>query len=70
MQFSPAVSALQPSATIAAATKAKELKAQGKTIYEFTLGEPDFNTPLHIRQAAIEAMNAGKTHYTAAGGIP
>lgn len=70
MKFSPAVSALQPSATIAAATKAKELRAQGKTIYEFTLGEPDFNTPAHIRQAAIEAMDAGKTHYTPAGGIP
>lgn len=70
MKFSPAVSALQPSATIAAATKAKELKAQGKMIYEFTLGEPDFLTPEHIREAAIQAMNAGKTHYTAAGGIP
>ncbi|MFN3160264.1 MAG: pyridoxal phosphate-dependent aminotransferase [Rubinisphaera brasiliensis] len=70
MKFSPAVSSLQPSATIAAATKAKELKAQGKTIYEFTLGEPDFNTPLHIREAAIEAMNSGKTHYTPAGGVP
>ncbi len=70
MKFSPAVENLAPSATIAAATKAKELKAQGKTIYEFTLGEPDFNTPAHICQAAVEAMNSGKTHYTPAGGVP
>lgn len=70
MQFSPAVAQLKPSATIAAATKAKELKAEGLTIYEFTLGEPDFNTPQHIREAAVEAMNAGHTHYTPAAGIP
>lgn len=70
MEFSPAVAQLKPSATIAAATKAKELKAQGLTIYEFTLGEPDFNTPQHIRDAAVEAMNTGHTHYTPAAGIP
>lgn len=70
MQFSPSVSKLQESQTIAAAKKAKELKAAGKTVYEFTLGEPDFNTPDHICEAAIQAMRAGKTHYTPAGGTP
>ncbi len=69
MDFSPAVASLKPSATIAAATKAKELKASGVDVYEFTLGEPDFITPEHIREAAIEAMNSGKTHYTPAGGV-
>ncbi|MFM8581063.1 MAG: aspartate aminotransferase, partial [Planctomycetaceae bacterium] len=70
MQLSPAVSSLKPSATIAAAAKAKALKAQGVKVYDFTLGEPDFDTPAHIQQAAIAAMQAGHTHYTPSGGIP
>ncbi len=69
MRLSPAVSTLKPSATIAAAAKAKQLKAQGVKVYDFTLGEPDFNTPEHIQQAAIKAMQDGHTHYTASGGI-
>lgn len=69
-RFSSAVQTLQPSATIAAAAKAKALKASGVTVYDFTLGEPDFNTPAHIRAAAVAAMESGKTHYTPSGGIP
>ena len=68
--LSPAVQTLQPSATIAAAGKAKALKASGVKVYDFTLGEPDFNTPAHIRTAATAAMDAGHTHYTPSGGIP
>lgn len=68
-RLSPACQTLKPSATIAAAAKAKELKSQGITVYDFTLGEPDFNTPEHIRRAAATAMDAGHTHYTASGGI-
>lgn len=64
------VQALEPSATLAMAAKAKELKAAGKKVYDFSVGEPDFNTPEHICQAAIEAMRAGHTHYTIASGIP
>ena len=64
------ISALEPSATIAMAGKAKELKAAGKTVYDFSLGEPDFATPPHICDAAAAAMRAGHTHYTASGGIP
>ena len=64
------ISALEPSATIAMAGKAKELKAAGKTVYDFSLGEPDFVTPQHICDAAAAAMRAGHTHYTASGGIP
>jgi len=64
------VQKLKPSATIAAAAKAKELKARGVQVREFTLGEPDFDTPVHIREAAKAAMDAGHTHYTPATGIP
>ena len=70
MQLSAIVAKLKPSATIAAAAKAKELKSQGVTVYEFTLGEPDFITPEHIRAAAKQAMDAGHTHYTPPTGIP
>lgn len=69
MRLSAAVSALKPSATIAAAAKAKELKASGTQVFEFTLGEPDFVTPQHICDAAKAAMDAGHTHYTPASGI-
>jgi len=70
MNLSPAVKSLKPSATIAAAAKAKALKSRGINVYDFTLGEPDFNTPEHIQQAAQRAMQAGHTHYTPSGGIP
>jgi aspartate aminotransferase len=69
MEISKVVQNIKPSATIAAATKAKELKAQGVDVLEFTLGEPDFTTPAHICQAAKDAMDAGHTHYTPAGGL-
>ncbi|MEX2138358.1 MAG: pyridoxal phosphate-dependent aminotransferase [Pirellulales bacterium] len=64
------VQSLEPSATLAMAAKAKELAAAGKTVYDFSVGEPDFTTPAHICQAATEAMRAGHTHYTVASGIP
>ncbi|MEZ6064208.1 MAG: pyridoxal phosphate-dependent aminotransferase [Planctomycetaceae bacterium] len=70
MRLSRLVAALKPSETIAAAAKAKELKGKGVTVHEFTLGEPDFNTPEHICEAAIQAMRDGHTHYTPATGIP
>lgn len=69
-RLSAAVQTLKPSATLAAAAKAKELKSKGVTVYDFTLGEPDFITPAHIRQAAVAAMEAGHTHYTPSSGIP
>ncbi len=64
------IQALEPSATLAMAAKAKELKASGRTVYDLSLGEPDFITPEHICNAAIDAMQAGHTHYTVASGIP
>ena len=70
MRLSPAVQTLKPSATIAAAAQAKALKSKGINVFDFTLGEPDFNTPAHIQEAAIAAMRAGHTHYTPSGGLP
>jgi aspartate aminotransferase len=60
--------AVQPSATLAAGAKARQLRAEGTTVYDFSLGEPDFLTPEHIRVAATQAMNAGETRYTPAEG--
>lgn len=69
MQLSDVVQKIQPSATIAAAALAKELKSTGVNVFEFTLGEPDFTTPAHICDAAKAAIDAGHTHYTPATGI-
>ena len=55
LSISRIVRALEPSATLAMAAKAKELKAAGKTVYDFSVGEPDFTTPEHICQAAVAA---------------
>lgn len=62
--------AVKASSTLAISAKAKSLKASGLDIVSFTAGEPDFNTPENIRRAAIEAINAGKSKYTAAAGMP
>lgn len=64
------LSRIQPSATIAFATKARQLKAQGRDIISLSAGEPDFDTPDNIKQAAIRAINEGKTKYTDVDGIP
>lgn len=68
--ISQVIQALEPSATMAMAAKAKELKAAGENVVDFSLGEPDFTTPQHICDAAVAAMKAGHTHYTPAAGIP
>jgi aspartate aminotransferase len=68
--ISSVVQRLEPSATLAMAAKARELMAQGKTVYDLSLGEPDFATPQHICEAATAAMKAGHTKYTIASGIP
>ncbi|WP_428633987.1 pyridoxal phosphate-dependent aminotransferase [Sedimenticola sp.] len=64
------VQSVKPSATLAITARAKELKAQGKDIIGLGAGEPDFDTPAHIKQAAIDAINAGFTKYTAVDGTP
>ncbi len=64
------VTQVKPSATMALNAKASELKAQGKDVINLTVGEPDFDTPDFVKQAAIDAINNNKTRYTAADGIP
>lgn len=65
MKISQRVSKLKPAATIALANKAKELAKQGVDVVSFTAGEPDFDTPVQIKKAAIDALNKGMTHYMA-----
>ncbi len=61
---------ISPSATLAMAAEARRLKGQGVDVLDFALGEPDFDTPTNIQDAAIRAMRAGHTHYTPPAGIP
>jgi aspartate aminotransferase len=68
--ISKMAAAVQPSATLAAGAKARQLKAEGIRVFDFSLGEPDFPTPDHICRAAVKAMQDGHTHYTPASGIP
>lgn len=63
------VARMQSSATLAAAQAAETLRASGVNVCDFGAGEPDFDTPENIKQAAAEAMRAGRTKYTAAGGV-
>jgi aspartate aminotransferase len=68
--ISKMAASIQPSATLAAAAKARQMKAEGIHVFDFSLGEPDFPTPEHICRAAFQAMQDGHTHYTPASGIP
>ena len=70
MQLSNRVQAIKPSPTLAVTSRAARLKAEGKDIIGLGAGEPDFDTPQHIKNAAIEAINNGFTKYTAVGGTP
>ena len=66
---STALQRVKPSATVAATQKARDLKAQGKTIIPLTIGEPDFDTPDNVKEAAIAAIRRGETKYTPVAGI-
>ncbi len=65
-----ALSRVKPSATIGMAQKARELKAQGRDVISLSAGEPDFDTPDNIKQAAIDALARGETKYSPISGIP
>ena len=67
---SQALRRVKPSATLAATDKARELQRQGKNIISLSVGEPDFDTPDNIKDAAIKAIRDGKTKYTNTDGIP
>jgi aspartate aminotransferase len=68
--YADSLNRIQPSATIAVSTKARQLKAQGRDIVSLSAGEPDFDTPQNIKDAAKAALDAGKTKYTDVDGIP
>ena len=68
--LSDTLARVKPSATIAVTNKARELAAAGRDIIGLGAGEPDFDTPQNIRDAAKRAIDAGKTKYTAVDGIP
>ena len=68
MKFSNRIEQVNPSMTLAIDAKAKEMKANGEDVIGFGAGEPDFNTPERIKQAAIRAIEANDTHYTPVGG--
>ena len=70
MSLSTRVQAIKPSPTLAVTARAAKLKAEGKDIIGLGAGEPDFDTPQHIKDAAINAINKGFTKYTAVGGTP
>ncbi len=70
VQFAKVLSRVQPSVTLAISETAKRLKNGGLDVISLSAGEPDFDTPEHIKQAAIRAINEGKTKYTPVSGIP
>lgn len=69
MKLAQRVASIKPSATLSINAKANALKKQGVHIVNFGVGEPDFDTPRHIQDAAVKAMHNGHTRYTAVGGI-
>ena len=69
MKIAQRMAQIQPSPTLTLNAKAKALRAAGVDVISFGVGEPDFDTPEHIRQAAVEAINEGFTRYTPVGGI-
>jgi aspartate aminotransferase len=70
MQLAKRLKAIKPSPTLSLNAKAKALAAKGEDVVSFAAGEPDFDTPSHIKDAAKAALDAGFTKYTATGGIP
>lgn len=70
LQLSDRVNNIKPSPTLAVTNRAAELRAEGKDIIGLGAGEPDFDTPQHIKDAAIDALNKGYTKYTAVDGTP
>ncbi|MEQ1770668.1 MAG: pyridoxal phosphate-dependent aminotransferase [Devosia sp.] len=68
--LSDAILRIQPSATVAISRKAADMKRGGRDVISLAAGEPDFDTPLNVREAAIRAMAEGKTRYTNVDGIP
>ena len=68
--ISDSLNKIKPSATMVITAKATQLKREGKNVIGLSSGEPDFDTPQHVKQAAIDAINNGHTKYTNIEGIP
>ncbi|MCE2481487.1 MAG: pyridoxal phosphate-dependent aminotransferase [Alphaproteobacteria bacterium] len=68
--LSQTLNRIKPSPTVAISNRAMELRAEGKDVIGLSVGEPDFDTPVHIREAAKAAIDAGATRYTAVDGTP
>ena len=69
-QLSEKISEIAPSATLEIADRAKKMQREGTDVISLSIGEPDFDTPRHIRDACIDALNRGETHYAPSNGIP
>ena len=69
-QLSEKISEIAPSATLEIADRAKKMQREGIDVISLSIGEPDFETPWHIRDACIDALNRGETHYAPSNGIP
>ncbi|MDD1692315.1 MAG: pyridoxal phosphate-dependent aminotransferase [Methanoregula sp.] len=69
-QLSEKIAAVAPSATLVISDKAKKMQREGIDIISLSIGEPDFDTPRHIKDACIDALNRGETHYAPSNGIP
>ena len=69
MSIAQRVNKINPSFTLQMATKAADMRSRGVDVINFSVGEPDFNTPKHIRDAAKEALDRGYTKYTAGPGM-
>lgn len=70
VQLSRRLDSVKPSPSMAAKARVDSLRAQGRTIIDFTIGEPDFDTPAHIVGAGVAALQSGQTRYTNATGTP
>jgi len=68
--LSEKIAGVTPSATLAISDKAKKMQRDGIDVISLSIGEPDFDTPRHIRDACIDALNRGETHYAPSNGIP
>jgi aspartate aminotransferase len=69
-QLSEKIAAVAPSATLAISARAKKMQGEGIDVISLSIGEPDFDTPRHITDACIAALNRGETHYAPSNGIP
>jgi aspartate aminotransferase len=70
LKLAPRLAAVKPSATLALNARAKALAAKGLDVISFAAGEPDFDTPPHVKKAGMEAIESGFTKYTATAGVP